>query len=103
MATVQWREHKRKSGETTRTAYLNWSKRSRQCRQSLGQISDDEAEDFRLAKELELRTDNQVISFSLLLGEFAEDYLTWRAMEYPDSQFRVAQKHLAQAMDGFSI
>lgn len=91
MATIKWRKYKRKSGETTRAAYLNWSERGKQCRKSLGQITEDEAEDFRLAKEFELRTGNQVISFALLIGDFAEDYINWRASEFPDSQFRVEQ------------
>ncbi len=100
MATIQWRKHKRKSGQITRTAVLNWREGGRQCRKSLGPLTPGGAEDFRLAKELELRTGAQVLSYAPLFGEIAEEYLTWRQSEFPDSQFRVAQivrQHLIPA------
>lgn len=100
MATIEWRKHKRKSGAVTKTAYLNWSEGGGQCRVSLGQISESEADDIRLAKELELRTGARVLSYAPMFGEIADEYLTWRKSEYPDSQFRVEQivrQHLVPA------
>lgn len=91
MATIQWRTHKRKSGQVTKAAYLNWREGGRQCRKSLGAISPVEAEDYRLAKQLELRTGAQVFSYAPLFGEMAEEYLTWRKSEFPASQFRIKQ------------
>ncbi len=89
MATIQWRKHKRKSGAVTKTATLNWSEGGRQCRVSLGAISPGKAEDYRLAKQLEMRTGAQVFSYAPLFKEVAEDYLSWRKSEYPDSQERI--------------
>ena len=100
MATIEWRPYRRKSGTVTKSAYLNWSDGGEQCRKSLGHISEKEAEDYRLAKELELRTGSAVFSYAALFGEFIEEYLTWRKSEYPDSQFRVDQivrQHLVPA------
>ncbi len=100
MATIQWRSHKRKSGEVTKTAYLNWREGGQQCRKSLGQIDTNEAEDYRLAKELELRTGARVFSYAPLFGEVIDEYLTWRKSEFPDSQIRVDQivrQHLKAA------
>jgi len=100
MATIEWRTHKRKSGTVTKTAYLNWQEGGQQCRKSLGAISASEAEDYRLAKELEQRTGARVFSYAPLFGEIIEEYLVWRKHEYPDSQFRVEQiinQHLLPA------
>lgn len=90
-ATIQWRKHKLKSGEITKTATLNWSDGGHQCRVSLGAIDPGEAEDYRLAKELELRTGAQVFSYSPLFKEMAEEYLAWRKHEFPNSQERIDQ------------
>ncbi len=106
MATIIWRKHRRKSGEITKTAVLNWSEGGRQCRKSLGPISAYKAEDYRLAKELELRTGATVFSYAPLFGEMAEEYITWRATEFPDSQFRVEQiirDHLIPAFQYVAI
>ena len=108
MPTIEWRKHKRKSGTVTKTAYLNWSdaETGKQWRVSLGKVSNSEAEDLRLAKELELRTGTAVLSYAPLFSAMAEDYLAWRKSEYPDSQFRVKQiveDHLLPAFQYFSL
>lgn len=91
-ATIHWRKHRLKSGKVTKTATLNWSDdRGKQCRISLGPIHPGEAEDIRIAKELELRTGTQVLSYAPLFGEMAEEYLLWRKSEFPDSQERIEQ------------
>ena len=108
MPTIEWRKHKRKSGSVTKTAYLNWSdpETGKQCRVSLGKVSDSEAEGFRLGKEYELQTGAAVLSYAPLFSAMAEDYLHWRKSEYPDSQFRVKQiveDHLLPAFQYFSL
>lgn len=106
MATIQWRKHKRKSGEVTKTAVLNWSEGGRQCRKSLGALTAREAEDYRLAKELEQRTGAHVFSYAPLFSELADEYLSWRKSEYPDSQYRVQQiieQHLKPAFQYVAI
>lgn len=106
MATIQWRRHRRNDGTVTKTAYLNWSEEGEQCRKSLGQITPNKAEDVRLAKQLELRTGEQILSYAPLFGELIDDYLNWRASEYPDSQFRIKQiveQHLKEPFQYFAI
>ncbi len=106
MATIQWRRHRRKDGTFTKAAYLNWSEAGRQCRKSLGKITPDKAEDVRLAKQLELRTGEQILSYAPLFGELVDDYLNWRASEYPDSQERIKQlveQHLKPVFQYFAI
>lgn len=106
MATIRPRKHTRKDGTVTTTYTLNWSEGGRQCRKSLGAISPGEAEDYRLAKELELRTGAQVFSYAPLFGELADEYLQWRKSEYPDSQYRIEQivdQHLKPAFQYVAI
>lgn len=106
MATIEWRTHRRNDGSITKTAYLQWSEGGKQCRKSLGKIPPDKAEDARLAKEYELRTGEQILSFAPLFGELIDDYLNWRASEYPDSQFRIKQivdQHLKPAFQYVAI
>lgn len=86
MATIEWRPGKR-----GRYAYLQWSDNDGQHRKSLGPVSEDEAETHRLAKELELRTGQRVISTAPLVGVVAAAYLDWHKLQYPDSHYRVAQ------------
>lgn len=69
--------------------YLNWSNRGRQFRKSLGRITADEAEKFRKAKEFELQTGRPVFLPSTLFEDHLKRYLTWHAVQYRDSHFRV--------------
>ena len=108
MATIEWRKHKRKTGKVSKSAYLNWSdpETGKQCRVSLGKVSNSEAEDYRLAKELELRTGARLLSYAPLFGEIAEEYLAWRKSEFPDSQFRIEQivrQHLIPVFQLFAL
>lgn len=86
MATIEWR-----AGKKARYAYLQWSDKSGQHRESLGAISEHQAETHRLAKELELRTGQRVISNAPLVGVVASAYLDWHKAQYPDSHYRIEQ------------
>jgi site-specific recombinase XerD len=86
MATIEWRPGKR-----GRYAYLNWSDNEGQHRSSLGAVTEHEAETFRLAKELELRTGRRVLSSAPLVGVVAVAYLQWHQDQFPDSHFRTKQ------------
>jgi integrase len=69
--------------------YLQWSDGGRQKRVSLtknhGVQTEPEAENYRLAKELELGTGSTIISSAPLFKDFAEDYLYWYKQEFPAS------------------
>lgn len=80
MATIYWRGKR---------AYLNWSAGGQQYRKSLGSVSQYEAETRRQAKELELRTGQQLFAPSELFGVAAVRYLEWHRTQYPDSHPRV--------------
>lgn len=80
MATIYWRGKR---------AYLNWSDSKGQHRKSLGPVSPHVAENTRLAKELELRTGQQLFKPSQLFGVAAVRYLDWHRFQYPDSHARV--------------
>lgn len=86
MATIEWRKGKR-----GRYAYLQWSDNEKQHRESLGAISDHEAETKRLAKELELRTGRAVFSNAPLVGVVAVAYLSWHQDQFPTSHYRTKQ------------
>jgi integrase len=86
MATIEWRP-----GKKGRYAYLNWSDNEGQHRKSLGPVSEHEAETHRLAKELEQRTGQSVISVAPLVGVVAVAYLEWHKDQYPDSHYRTKQ------------
>lgn len=70
---------------------LNWSENGRQRRESLGQITAEQAETCRLAKELELKTGQRLFVASPVFDEFIGKYLEWHALKYPDSHVRVKQ------------
>lgn len=80
MATIYWRGKR---------AYLNWSDAVGQHRKSLGPVSPHAAENARLAKELELRTGQQLFKPSQLFGVAAVRYLDWHQFQFPDSHDRV--------------
>jgi integrase len=80
MATIYWRGKR---------AYLNWSDGAGQHRKSLGPVSQYEAETRRQAKELELRTGQQLFKPSELFGVAAVRYLEWHRFQFPDSHARV--------------
>lgn len=71
--------------------YLNWSEHGKQWRKSLGRITADDAEKFRKGKEFELATGRKVFFASALFEDHLERYLTWHAIQYRDSHFRVKQ------------
>lgn len=68
--------------------YLQWSDGG-QHRISLtkkfGVKTEQEAENYRLAKELELGTGATIISSAPLFKDFADDYLYWYKREFPSS------------------
>lgn len=70
---------------------LNWSEGGRQRRKSLGQITAEQAETCRLAKELELQTGQRIFVAADLFEDFVREYLEWHALKFPDSHFRVKQ------------
>jgi integrase len=79
MATINWRG---------RSAYLDWREGGRRHRQTLGQITADEAETALQAKVFELRTGHRLIQespFALI----ADSYLVWHARHYPHSHERI--------------
>lgn len=86
MATIEWR-----TGKRGKYAYLQWSDTGGQHRESLGAVSAHFAETRRLAKELELRTGQRVISSAPLIGVVAVAYLAWHREQFPTSHYRVAQ------------
>jgi integrase len=71
--------------------YLNWSQNGRQFRQSLGKITAEDAEKYRTAKEFELATGRSIFYASALFDDHLQRYLTWHAVQYRDSHFRVKQ------------
>lgn len=71
--------------------YLNWSEHGHQVRKSLGRISSEDAEKFRIAKEFELATGQRIFLPSALFVDHLARYLTWHASQYPHSHFRVKQ------------
>lgn len=86
MATIEWR-----AGKKGRYAYLQWSDTAGQHRESLGRISEHEAETKRLGKEYEQRTGQRVLSNAPLVGVVAVAYLAWHRQQYPDSHYRTKQ------------
>lgn len=86
MATIEWRKGKR-----GRYAYLQWSDNEGQHRESLGAVSEEEAETRRIVKEAELRTGKRIISTAPLVGVVAVMYLEWHKVQFPDSHYRTEQ------------
>lgn len=76
-----------------RNWYLQWSDSRGQKRISLTKIhgveTAQDAENFRLAKELELGTGSTIISSAPLFKDFADDYLYWYKREFPASYDRL--------------
>lgn len=75
-----------------KTWYLNWSDTAGQHRISLKKYNvttQQEAENYRLAKELELGTGTKIISNTPLFEDFKDDYLDWYRHEYPSSYDRM--------------
>lgn len=71
--------------------YLNWFEGGHQQRKSLGRITAEEADKFRIAKEFELATGQRIRLPSPLFEDHLKRYLTWHASQYPHSHFRVKQ------------
>jgi integrase len=71
--------------------YLNWSQNGRQCRKSLGRITEHEADLRRKAKEIELSTGQRIFIAAPLFEQHLERYLVWHRSQFPDSHFRVVQ------------
>lgn len=85
MATIRWR------GKKADHAQLCWSESGVEHRETLGRVSAAEAEKQRKAKELELETGERIFYGTVRFVDHRAEYLTWHAMEYPDSHFRVEQ------------
>jgi integrase len=71
--------------------YLNWSEAGVQHRLSLGRITAGEAETRRKAKEYELASGHKIFYASALFDDHLRRYLSWHAVQYRDSHFRVKQ------------
>jgi integrase len=85
MATIRWR------GKSEDYAQLCWSENGAERRESLGRISQSEAETRRKAKEVELDTGEPIFVASVRFIDHRDEYLRWHALEFPDSHFRVEQ------------
>ena len=73
---------------------LNWREGGRQFRRSLGPISQREAEAVLEIRRAELKTGMSFVKeqgASVLLSEYAPDYLDWHRAEYPSSYTRISQ------------
>jgi integrase len=85
--------------------YLNWSQNGRQCRKSLGKITEHEADLRRKAKEIELSTGKRIFFASAVFDDHLARYLEWHRSQFPDSHFRVlqiAQQHFGD-FRGFAL
>lgn len=71
--------------------YLNWSDGAGQHRRSLGKVTAEEADKYRIAKEFELVSGRKIFVASARFEDHLERYLTWHAVQFPDSHFRVKQ------------
>lgn len=85
---------------------LNWTENGKRHRQSLGPISEHQARNQLKIKEVELQTGKKILGTDLVLRNFADEYLHWYAVEYPDSFFRVEQivtQHLIPAFGNLPL
>lgn len=70
---------------------LNWTDNTGRHRKSLGKITKTQADNIRVAKQIELLTGNNPLSLVPTLEEYAKDYLAWYAKQYPASHSRTYQ------------
>lgn len=77
---------------------LNWSHGGQRHRKSLGKVetlTKKQVADILKAKELGLSTGAQLLGLRtgpvLSFGQYAEGYLAWHGLEYPDSHYRIRQ------------
>jgi site-specific recombinase XerD len=88
----------KKRGESWQLDY--YDARGKRCRQSLGAIPEYEAKTILHAKEYELRTGTRILPTGLILANFADEYLSFYAVEFPASFPRINQiinQHLVPA------
>lgn len=78
----------RKRGESWE---LDWRENGKRKRRSLGPIPEYEAKTILFAKQYELRTGKKLLPTGLVLSNFASEYLSWYAVEFPDSYYRIDQ------------
>jgi len=81
---------------------LNWREHGQQQRKSLGPVTEHQAKISLSAKEIELATGQRVLPTGLIFSVFKDQYLSWYAVEYPDSYQRVEQiitDHLSPVFD----
>lgn len=71
--------------------YLNWSEAGIQHRRSLGRITADEAQARCKAKEYELASGRKIFYASALFDDHLQRYLSWHAIQFRDSHFRIKQ------------
>lgn len=80
MATIYWRAGR---------AYLNWVEGDKRHRQSLGPVTEAEAE--AALTGLERRLAGLHSAAGPVFAQWAIEYALWHSHEYPDSYFRVEQ------------
>lgn len=68
--------------------YLSWVEDGKKRRQSIGKVTEAEAETARLAKQQQI---GAVAAAGPQFACWAERYADWHSREYPDSYFRVEQ------------
>lgn len=73
--------------------YIQWRELGELRRKSLGRVSKDEAETILYAKEVELRTGENILQNAqrITFKAFSREYLDWHKFEYPDSHDRIYQ------------
>lgn len=74
--------------------YISWYEGGEKRKQKIGKVTDKSEADARLAakaKEVELKTGRRILSSGTILENFADTYLDWHAMEFPESHYRVKQ------------
>lgn len=93
-------KYRRRTADGGETWTVSWVEGGRQCRRSLGRVTEAQAEAERKAIEHRLAIDPVA---GPALEAFAVRYATWHAAEYPDSYYRVEQIlrcHLLPALGG---
>lgn len=75
-------------------------------RKSLGKCTRDQAKTILHAKEVELRTGEQILQKNVLFRPFCKVYLDWHKFEHPDSHNRIYQivnQYLVPAFEFYSL
>ena len=89
--------------------YIKWYENGEPRKKKIGRVTNTSEADARLAakaKEVELETGRRILPTGTVFGNFAETYLEWHSMEFPDSHYRVKQiteGHLIPFFSAYSI